>query len=305
MEISKAQLKTHDWFNSTFKRDIQGEGQATDRANRFVEEALELVQAIGITKESIRLQLDRVYSRPVGEVKQEIGGTILTLSLIASSQDLLMDDCWSAAIEDGYARQAKIRAKDAAKRKDSPLPGDIDTVEVAPVLDKFKGCTFYAGVNTNSVDVYYPVNKDNREVRARPFCRIRGWGYLTGNGNGALGLPSTAAIIRQHKTSELIAHLLNLHFNENYPDSNDVDYTTHKARLDAYTAKDLVCEGPYKKCPHTSFMWGRNWKNTDNCHMLDMAPPEIGESYKLPYIYGELLANLLNEHFGYNMKAPV
>jgi hypothetical protein len=63
----------------------------------------------------------------VSERRQEIGGTIVTLSLLASTLGYRLVDCWRTAIRDGYTRIEKIRAKDKAKRSDTPLPGDIDS----------------------------------------------------------------------------------------------------------------------------------------------------------------------------------
>lgn len=38
-----------------------------------------------------------------------------------------------------------------------------------------------------------------------PVCDIRGWGYLTGNGHGALGLPADEAVAIQEANARLIA----------------------------------------------------------------------------------------------------
>ncbi|GEM_PF-6711148 len=38
-----------------------------------------------------------------------------------------------------------------------------------------------------------------------PICDIRGWGYLTGKGHGALGLPHDEAVAIQNANTHLIA----------------------------------------------------------------------------------------------------
>jgi len=55
------------------------------RALRFLEEAVELAQALGVTKQKVVLLLDTVYNKPPGDKKQEIGGSFLTLLVLCSS----------------------------------------------------------------------------------------------------------------------------------------------------------------------------------------------------------------------------
>jgi hypothetical protein len=56
-----------------------------ERAARFVEEAVELVQAVGLSRERVMAIVDVVYSRPKGDVFQEIGGVGLTLLALAAA----------------------------------------------------------------------------------------------------------------------------------------------------------------------------------------------------------------------------
>jgi NTP pyrophosphatase (non-canonical NTP hydrolase) len=53
------------------------------RALRFAEEALELAQACGVSEEKALALVRMVYSRPAGDVRQEIGGSMVTLSVLA------------------------------------------------------------------------------------------------------------------------------------------------------------------------------------------------------------------------------
>ena len=50
-----------------------------ERALRFLEEAVELVQACGIQRDKALRVLEYVYDRPIGKASQEIGGAQLTL----------------------------------------------------------------------------------------------------------------------------------------------------------------------------------------------------------------------------------
>jgi hypothetical protein len=109
-----------------------GDKVAADRRIRnfrFLEEALELVQAAGCTKEEALQLVDYVYNRPVGELPQELGGTMVTLAAWAEAHGLDMTQCgW---IEQRRCEQPevmeKIRRKQASKIGTSPLPGTGET----------------------------------------------------------------------------------------------------------------------------------------------------------------------------------
>lgn len=62
-----------------------------ERANRFLEEALELYQASGLPKEQALKLLDYVYGRPVGEPGQEIGGVGISLLALAEALNVSAD----------------------------------------------------------------------------------------------------------------------------------------------------------------------------------------------------------------------
>lgn len=94
-----------------------------ERAWRFIEEAIELVQASGMSKEDVTKLLDYVYDRPVGEVRQEVGGVINTLSAFCNSYDIDMIEAAHDEIDRCWEKIEKIRAKQATKPKNSPLPG--------------------------------------------------------------------------------------------------------------------------------------------------------------------------------------
>lgn len=70
------QGQIYDWVRRTFGTSTLS---ATERALRFIEEALELVQAQGIPAERVRAVLDHVYGKPPGSINQEVGGVGVTL----------------------------------------------------------------------------------------------------------------------------------------------------------------------------------------------------------------------------------
>lgn len=61
------------------------------RAARFLEEAAELAQAVGLPKDHAQRALDHVYSRPAGDPKQEAGGAGLTLLALCDAIGLSAD----------------------------------------------------------------------------------------------------------------------------------------------------------------------------------------------------------------------
>lgn len=72
-----------DWAQACF-----GEAEATNpkqRALRFLEETVELCQSLNLDKAKAHELVDFVYSRPVGDPTQELGGCGVTLALVAES----------------------------------------------------------------------------------------------------------------------------------------------------------------------------------------------------------------------------
>lgn len=59
-----------------------------ERAKRFFEEAIELNQAMGVSQEDALRLVNHVYSKPVGDVEQELGGVGITLLALGSALSL-------------------------------------------------------------------------------------------------------------------------------------------------------------------------------------------------------------------------
>ena len=94
----------------------------TERNHRFLEEALELVQSLNCTKEEAHSLVDYVYGRPVGEPKQEVGGVLLTLNALCTANDINCNNAGRDELIRVWVNLEKIRKKQAAKPKNSPLP---------------------------------------------------------------------------------------------------------------------------------------------------------------------------------------
>ena len=116
------QQRVQPWLMECFGAMIAGDRE--ERNHRFLEEALELVQACGCTASEAHQLVDYTFGRPIGEPAQEVGGVMVTLAALCLANDLDMH----AHGETELARisqpemVAKIRAKQAAKPKYSPLP---------------------------------------------------------------------------------------------------------------------------------------------------------------------------------------
>lgn len=63
-------------------------GTQEERAMRFVEEAIELGHALGLSRGKLQIISDRVYSRDGGDVPKELGQAQMTLEALAESLKL-------------------------------------------------------------------------------------------------------------------------------------------------------------------------------------------------------------------------
>lgn len=82
------QDRVQPWMIACFGTEIAGD--TVERNHRFLEEALELVQACGCTQSEAHQLVDYVFGRPVGEKPQEVGGVMVTLAALCLAQSLDM-----------------------------------------------------------------------------------------------------------------------------------------------------------------------------------------------------------------------
>lgn len=59
-----------------------------ERNYRFIEEAIELVQATGLSKEDVIRLVDHVYAKPEGLPTQEVGGVMVTLAVLCEANGI-------------------------------------------------------------------------------------------------------------------------------------------------------------------------------------------------------------------------
>lgn len=112
------------WVSACFPASAQTD--VAERSHRFLEEALELVQASGCTKEDARLMVDYVFDRPAGAHEQEVGGVMVTLAALCNALKLSMDDAADRELARNWKRIDAIRHKQATKPAGSPLPQRVE-----------------------------------------------------------------------------------------------------------------------------------------------------------------------------------
>ena len=114
------QNRVHPWLMACFGEEIAND--KTERNHRFLEEALELVQATGCTQSEAHQLVDYVYGRPIGEPSQEVGGVMVTLAALCLAQNMDMHLSGETELKRIWTKVEQIRAKQAAKPRHSPLP---------------------------------------------------------------------------------------------------------------------------------------------------------------------------------------
>lgn len=131
------QPRVREWVLACFGEVIADD--QVERRQRFLEEALELVQAAGAPRSEIVKLMDYVYSRPVGELPQEIGGTMTTLAAFCSAHNLDMHLCGEFELARIWTKVEAIRKKQATKPKNSPLPQTNERVPEMFDVDTWHG----------------------------------------------------------------------------------------------------------------------------------------------------------------------
>lgn len=114
------QRRVHDFMVACFS--MESCRDSAERNHRFLEEAIELVQARGCTSSEAHQLVDYVFGRPVGEPSQEVGGVMVTLAALCLAGDIDMAAAGEAELARVWTKIETIRAKQAAKPKFSPLP---------------------------------------------------------------------------------------------------------------------------------------------------------------------------------------
>lgn len=114
------QQRVAPWMTQCFGDEISS--NIVERNHRFLEESLELVQAMGCTKDEAYQLVDYTFSRPVGDRQQEVGGVMVTLAALCLADNMNMHELGQRELDRIWTKIPEIRKKQAAKPAHSPLP---------------------------------------------------------------------------------------------------------------------------------------------------------------------------------------
>jgi hypothetical protein len=111
----KLQHRIGQWVTKCFGQTVAQDKRI--RNLRFLEEAVELVQALGCSKSEAAQVLVEVYERPMGEPFQEVGGVITTLAALCEANNLDYENAGEAELRrvDTPEMIEKIRKRQLTK----------------------------------------------------------------------------------------------------------------------------------------------------------------------------------------------
>jgi hypothetical protein len=109
------QSNVYLWLEVCFEESVVFDKK--ERSMRFLEESIELVQALGLSKDKAHKLVDHVYSRPVGEVEQEIGGVMITLAALCIANTEHMHEAGMKELDRVWKNIELIREKQKLKPK--------------------------------------------------------------------------------------------------------------------------------------------------------------------------------------------
>lgn len=119
--LSEKQAEVGRWMLECFGYAIAN--NRLERADRFIEEALELAQTCPeFSADRAHALVDYVFSRPVGETEQEIGGVMVTLAALCNTGGYDIQEAMDREVARIWTKVEAIRAKQAAKPVGSALP---------------------------------------------------------------------------------------------------------------------------------------------------------------------------------------
>lgn len=120
VEITSYQHRVEKWLEACFPPSVRS--NRDERTHRFLEEALELAQANGCTRDDAMALVEYVFGRVTGKPDQEVGGVMVTLASLCSVSGLNMDEAGERELSRNWERIDQIRAKQQSKPHGSPLP---------------------------------------------------------------------------------------------------------------------------------------------------------------------------------------
>lgn len=128
MKQADFQKRVAVWMMECFSMDVCRD--TTERNHRFLEEAIELVQALGCSASEAHQLVDYVFGRPLGDAPQEVGGVMVTLAALCIAVGMDMDAAAETELARIWTKIDQIRAKQSSKPKHSPLPSNSPIEDV-------------------------------------------------------------------------------------------------------------------------------------------------------------------------------
>lgn len=85
--LRRLQRAVNVWYETLFRGTPEEHTKKT-LTMRFLEEALELAQACGLTEEDVLRQLKYTFGRPKGTIPEEIAGVMMTIQHISNMESI-------------------------------------------------------------------------------------------------------------------------------------------------------------------------------------------------------------------------
>lgn len=150
------------WLTSCFSSEIIE--STKERGYRFLEEAVELVQAGGLNLKECLDIVAYVYSRPIGDLNQEVGGTMVTLAAFCHTHKLDMHDLAQVELDRCWQNIDKIREKQKTKPQAISVAAQPPFVSNA-LQQKSKAFVGYdINLNEDALDVQVFLRASNRKL---------------------------------------------------------------------------------------------------------------------------------------------
>ncbi|WP_263418702.1 hypothetical protein [Terriglobus albidus] len=108
------QVLVSQWCRNAF--GVEAATHLPQRGIRLLEESCEAAQAAGVDIFMAHRLVDYVWSRPVGELSQELGGVGVTLLAIAAAAGMSADDCEAREVSRVLAKPLEHFAKRNAEK---------------------------------------------------------------------------------------------------------------------------------------------------------------------------------------------
>lgn len=116
--LTSFQKGVDDWLRPCMGDEITDD--PAERNRRFLEEALETVQACDMSRGEAHWMVDYVFNRDKGELPQEVGGAMVCLAALCNQKGINMFEAAAVELKRVWPLMDKIRAKQAAKPRYNP-----------------------------------------------------------------------------------------------------------------------------------------------------------------------------------------